>query len=97
MKILTAKQFKELLQDNPDKRYAFVEYVPDCINSELQVTDGTFGATNVIPWHCEVFDWDFNIEEYKGEELFMVFDNNDVSQMIQTLACAFNEIKLIEE
>ena len=100
MKILTVKQFKNLLEDNPNKRYAFVEYTPDVINSELMVTDNDgFGATNVIPWHGEVFDWDFNIDEYRDDskELFMVFDNNDIAQMIQTLSCAFNDIPLSED
>lgn len=98
MKILNVNQFEQLLKDNPEIRYAFVEYTPDCIKSELMVTDGTFGATNVIPWHCEVFNWDFNIEEYRGDDnsLFMVFDNNDIAQMIQTLSKAFNDIELTE-
>jgi hypothetical protein len=32
-----------------------------------------------------VFDFDWNIEEYRDKDLFVVFDNNDVLQIIQTL------------
>lgn len=100
MKILTVKQFKNLLENNPDKRYAFVWYTPDAMASELMVTDYYgYGVTNVIPFHGDVLHWDFNINGYSDEskELFMVFDNNDIAQMIQTLSLAFNDIKLLWE
>lgn len=75
----------------------FCEYVPDIMTSELMVVDSygdytedAFGATKVIPWHTEVFDWDWNSSEYNDNELFMVFDNNDILQMIQTLTQGLN-------
>lgn len=77
MKILNVKQFKQLLEDNPRNRYAFIEYKPDVTVGELMVSDeGAFGATYVIPWHGEVFDFDFNVEEYRDDDdnYFMVFD-----------------------
>lgn len=49
------------------------------------VTDGDFGAKQVIPHDGEVFDFDWNIKEYMDNEQFAVFDNDDVLQMIQTL------------
>lgn len=100
MRILNAKQFKELLKKNPDNRYAFIEYKPDVTIGELMVSDeGAFGATYVIPWHGEVFDFDFNVEEYRDDDdsYFMVFDNNDIAQMIQTLSSAFNNIELVDD
>jgi hypothetical protein len=57
------------------------------------VTDGNFGAREVIPYDAEVFDFDWNIEEYQDKDLFEVFDNNDVLQMIQTLTSGL-KIKL---
>jgi hypothetical protein len=76
---------KTLMEDFPDGGIVFAEYEPDVLKSELMVTDGSFGATEVIPDDGEVFDFDWNIEEYKDKDLFAVFDNNDVLQMIQTL------------
>ena len=85
MKILTKKQMENLMEEFPDGGIVFAEYVPDVFKSELIVTDGDFGAREVIPHEGEVFDFDWNIKEYRDSDLFAVFDNNDVLQMIQTL------------
>lgn len=39
----------------------------------------------MIPWHGEIFDFDWNINEYREKDLFMIFENEDVLQMIQTI------------
>ena len=49
----------------------------------------------MIPHDGEVFDFDWNFDEYMDEDLFAVFDNNDVLQMIQTLTSGLN-IPLID-
>ena len=85
MKILSKKQMKALMEDYPDGGIVFAEYIPDVLKSELMVTDGDFGARQVIPYHGEVFDFDWNIDEYGSDSMFAVFDNEDVLQMIQTL------------
>lgn len=85
MQIYNTIEFKQLMKDFPDGGIVFAEYRPDVLTSELMVTDGDFGAREVIPYHGEVFDFDWNIKEYKDDELFAVFDNDDVLQMIQTL------------
>lgn len=95
MKIINTEQMRVLMDKFPDGGVVFAEYHPDVIG-ELLVTDGDFGATQVIPWHGEVFDFDWNIGEYRDDELFMVFDNNDVLQMIQTLTRGL-QIALVEE
>lgn len=84
MKILNKAQFKELMKQYPDGGIVFAEYEPD-VYGELHVTDGAFGATVVIPNHGSVYDYDWNIEEATDRDLFMVFDNNDILQMIKTL------------
>lgn len=86
MKILTKVQMKDLIKEFPNGGIVFAEYTPDVLNSELMVTDGSFGARNVIPHDGEAFAFDWTIEEYRDEDLFAVYDNNDVLQMIQTLA-----------
>lgn len=53
--------------------------------SDVMVTDGNFGATEVVPQDGEVVDFDWDIDDYKSKERFAVFDNDDVLQMIQTL------------
>lgn len=85
MKILSKVQMKLLMTEFADGGIVFAEYSTNVLSSELMVTDGEFGAREVIPHDGEVFDFDWNIEEYMDEDLFAVFDNNDVLQMIQTL------------
>ena len=85
MKVLSKIQFESLMEEFPDGGIVFAEYEPDILKSELMVTDGEFGARQVIPYQGEVFDFDWNIKEYRSDGMFAVFDNNDVLQMIQTL------------
>ena len=85
MDILNKKQMEALMEEFPDGGIVFAEYTPDVFKSELMVTDGDFGAREVIPHEGEVFDFDWNIKEFRDNDLFAVFDNNDVLQMIQTL------------
>lgn len=85
MKIMTKPQLKELMKLYPDGGIVFREYEPDVYLGELEVTDGDFGATMVLPWHGEEYDYDWNIEEYRDTDLFAVFDNEDVLFMIHEL------------
>lgn len=85
MKILLKNQMEDLMKNFPDGGIVFSDYKPDVLMSELMVTDGDFGAREVIPHDGEVFDFDWNIKEYGDNEQFAVFDNDDVLQMIQTL------------
>ena len=95
MKIVNKKQMEELM-DTDDYLLGglvFADYKPDIYLSDVKVTDGDFGATCVIPYEGEVFDFDWNIGEYSESDRFMIFDNNDVLQMIQTLTSGL-KIKL---
>ena len=85
MKIFKKREFESLMEDFPDGGIVFAEYEPDVLKSSLMVTDGDFGAREIVPWNGEVFDFDWNIGEYSNDDFFAVFDNNDVLQMIQTL------------
>ena len=93
MKIINKNEFKKLIEEYPDGGIVFVEYSPDIINSEIMLTDGDFGATCIIPHHGEVFNFDWNIEEYNMVDLFIIFDNADILQMIQILTSGL-KIKL---
>ncbi len=85
MKILSKIQMKNLMEEFPDGGIVFEEYIPHIATTPIMVTDGSFGATYVSPVDGEIFDFDWNIEEYKDDSLFRVYDNNDVLQMIQVL------------
>lgn len=85
MKIFKKREFESLMEDFPEGGIVFAEYKPDILKSSLMVTDGDFGAREVVPRDGEVFDFDWNIGEYRNDDFFAVFDNNDVLQMIQTL------------
>ena len=93
MRIISKNTFKRLMKEYPDGGIVFAEYEPNVRALDLMVTDGDFGATNVIPEDGEVFDWDWNIDEFRNDDLFVVFDNDDVLQMIKTLVSGLN-IKL---
>lgn len=93
MNIITKEQMRSLMEEYPDGGIVFAEYTPDVLLSSVMVTDGSFGARDVIPHEGEVFDFDWNIKEYKDSDLFVVFDNSDVLQMIQTLTSGL-KIKL---
>lgn len=85
MKIFKKREFESLMEDFPDGGIVFAEYEPGILESSLMVTDGDFGAREVVPHDGEVFDFDWNINEYRDDDSFAVFDNNDILQMIQTL------------
>lgn len=88
MKILTKAQMKSLMKKFPGGGIVFTECSIgslDTLEASLMVTDGDFGARVVVPYEGEVFDFDWNIEEFGDDDLFAVYDNNDVLQMIQTL------------
>ena len=81
MKKLIKQQFKELMKEFPNGGIPFL----DGDNSVL-VTDGNFGATLHVPTEDgEVFDFDWNIEEYSDDDEFYVLDYADILQIIQTL------------
>lgn len=81
MKEYYKDEFKKLMQEYPEGGIVFTAVD----KRNLMVTDGPFGATEVIPYEGEVFDFDWNINEYRDDDWFTVYDNNDVLQMIQTL------------
>lgn len=78
---LTKQQFKELMKEFPNGGIPFLDN-----DSSVLVTDGDFGATLLVPTvDGEVFDFDWNIEEYSDDKEFYVLDYADILQIIQTL------------
>lgn len=81
MKEYYKDEFKKLMQEYPEGGIVFSPFS----DASIMVTDGSFGATEVVPYEGEVFDFDWNIDEYKDSDWFTVYNNNDVLQIIQTL------------
>ena len=81
MKILSKQQFKKLMDEFPNGGIVFSD---EMVSPDLMVTDGKFGATCVIPDEGAVYSFDWNIEEYRDDDHFVIYDNSDVLQMIQT-------------
>lgn len=85
MKILNKKEFEKLMCEYPEGGIVFAEYAPETLITPIMVTDGNFGAREVVGYQGVSFAVDWNIEELYETDLIAVFDNNDVLQMIQTL------------
>lgn len=81
---LTKQQFKELMKEFPNGGIPFLD--GDSGGGSVLVTDGDFGATCLVPTaDGEVFDFDWNIEEYSDDKEFYILDYADILQIIQTL------------
>ena len=95
MKVLNKDQFERLIEDTPEGGVVFAEYEPDLPISKLMVTDsGGSGSLDVIPVCNEIYNWDWCIEDYSSDDMFMVFNNNDVLQMIQTLTSRVSGLRI---
>ena len=62
----------------------------------MVTVDGSgLGATLVVPWKGEVYCWDWAVDaDYEDKDLFAVFDDEDVLQMIHTLTHRGEDVKL---
>lgn len=82
---LTKQQLKELMKEFPNGGIPFLDG-DSASGGSVLVTDGDFGATLLVPTvDGEVFDFDWNIEEYSDDKEFYVLDYADILQIIQTL------------
>lgn len=82
---LTKQQFKKLMKEFPNGGIPFLDS-DSASGGSVLITDGDFGATLLVPTvDGEVFDFDWNIEEYSDDKEFYVLDYTDILQIIQTL------------
>ena len=49
MNIITKEQMRSLMEEYPDGGIVFAEYTPGVLTSSIMVTDGSFGAREVVP------------------------------------------------
>lgn len=89
MKILSKKEFKELMKKYPNGGIVF----SDTEVGEIHITDGDFGATtlSVDSIDEELFDYDWNIEEYSDHELFYVYERKDILLVLEKLKSIIGE------
>lgn len=84
MKIIT----KEEMYDYP-KGTVFADYYPDMglELSQIQIKDDyEFGACSLIPSEDgEIFDWDWNLNEYRDTDKFWIFEEKEINNMIHLL------------
>jgi len=83
--------FKDLLEENPGKKFAFFEYKPTAFMSELHITMGdeklpAFGAYAVNPPDETEDDilgdsYDWNINEYNSNDLFAILEPVDLGPL----------------
>lgn len=85
MQIMTKREFQTLIEQRPNGGIVFAELGKHMNEDLLMVTDGCFGATCVKPEGGRVIDWDWNIRDASDDDLFVIYDNNDILLMIQTL------------
>lgn len=86
MKILTTKELKKIINQTPNGGVVFAEYYDmESWFGDILVTNGLTGATYIAPIDGEVcsVDWDIN---QLGAKLFVLFEDSDILQMIQTLS-----------
>lgn len=95
MEILSTLEFKKLLNDNPTKKFVFTEWIPKIFTTDLHISSGDpempyFGATTFggDPDDDLIYDYDWSINEYSDDELFLVLSDDDVKE----IAGLFNEV-----
>lgn len=84
MLVISKEEMRKLIHKYPNGGIVFAEYRDDIVG-DVMVTNGEFGATDVVPHHGEIYNWDWDIKECDSDDQFVVFDNIDILQMIQTL------------
>lgn len=88
MKILTRDEFKQLLINNPSKRFLFLEWEPSIYTSDFHINNGDpkhpgFGAlTMALDGEDFIFDYDWNIDEYSSDDKFAVLSEDEILQLI---------------
>ena len=87
MKILKRDEFKQLLENNPGRKFVFYEYTFCTFTSELHITMGapdmpTFGAwTPSCPFDCGDFEdfYDWNLMEDDENQLYAVLEETELN------------------
>ena len=101
MIIVNKEEFKTFLENNPGKKFAFVEWEPRINNSNLHITDGDieyplYGASTISydPYEPDfVFDYDWNLLEYSAKDQFAILVEDEIKELIEWLKEALNEEK----
>ena len=84
MKIVNKEEMKDFSRGT-----VFAKYLP---NTGLELhrieikNDYEFGATMLMPGEDgEIFDYDWSINDYQEDDLFIIFEEKEILQMIKLL------------
>lgn len=98
MKILNKLEFKKLLNDNPTKKFVFLEWTPRIHLSDFHISSGypkipDFGATT---FNCNdeddmIFDYDWSINEYEDDDQFAVLEEDEIKEIINLFSEVIKE------
>lgn len=98
METLNKQAFKKLLNDNPTKRFVFLEWTPRVHLSDFHISSGDpkmpdFGA---ITFNCNdeddmIFDYDWSINEYTDDEMFVVLSDDEIKEIINLFSDVVKE------
>lgn len=87
MKIVNKNKFREYPNGT-----VFMEYYP-CCSMEIEIKRGNyFWAQTLLPDlnNGSEFIYDWNLNEYDENDLFIVFEKHDIEQMINLLKDSLN-------
>lgn len=83
MKLLSKNELKELFKSKQNGGVVF----SDCDIGQVYISDGDFGARSLSIKYMddELFDFDWNIEEYKDTDVFYVYEKIEIEKLISEL------------
>lgn len=97
MKILNKTHMMELCRRHPKGGVAFCEYIPECYQSELMVTEGAeMFATCMLPDldDGKTHTWDWSLDaDYEDGDLFVVFNEDEIREMVRVLESALTRME----
>ena len=103
MKILNKLEFKKLLNDNPMKKFVFLEWTPTVYISDFHISSGNstmpgFGATtfDTDPDDDMTFFYDWSIDEYTDDQMFAVLSDNEIREIINLFSEVIKNMSNLE-
>jgi len=104
MKTLTRNEFLTLLESNPGKKFVFQENRNnDPFDPDIHITSGdpeypAFGAFYIDTNDDLLVEYDWDVRsDYTDADMFNVFDENDIKEVINLLSSAIYSEKESEK
>ena len=94
MIVLRKQDFKNLLENNPNRRFVFFEYEPEIFKDQFHITTldfkPTFGAITLAPNTVGdpiifEYDWDL-LADYQDNDMFAILEEDEITGIINELS-----------